>query len=296
MLRNHVIGGGDAESPMKTNPNNNNSNNNNSMNDMNDEWYSSSGAPDSSSNQYSSSNYMNTNSQPQNIFNNYNNYNNNSNMNNGMNMGMNQPTSNMMGQNMNMNMGNMSGSFGNNNGGLNMNSYSFDDEPPLLEELGIRFDHIWSKTQAVMYPMRKINRNMLDDADLAGPLMYCLLLGSALLLTGKVHFGYIYGFSTFGCISMYTVINLIHPHGLDFWKVCSVLGYCLLPVIALAAAAIVIDLKGWLGFFLAFGSIIWATLSSTRLLDGTIELTDQYWLVAYPVMLLYSCFVLITIY
>ncbi len=27
----------------------------------------------------------------------------------------------------------------------------FDNEPPLLEELGIRFDHIWSKTQAVLY-------------------------------------------------------------------------------------------------------------------------------------------------
>ncbi|RYY84410.1 hypothetical protein EON63_09290 [archaeon] len=27
---------------------------------------------------------------------------------------------------------------------------SFEDEPPLLEELGIRFDHIWSKTQAVI--------------------------------------------------------------------------------------------------------------------------------------------------
>lgn len=295
MLRNHVIGegGGDAESPMKTNPNNDN---NNGM--MNDEWYSSSVVQDSPSNQYTSSNYMNTTtSQPQNNYNNYNNNNNmNNNMNNGlnmnMNMGLNQPTSNMMGQN----MGNMNSNYGNNNGGLNMNTYSFDDEPPLLEELGIRFDHIWSKTQAVMYPMRKINKNMLDDADLAGPLMYCLLLGSALLLTGKVHFGYIYGFSTFGCISMYTVINLIHPHGLDFWKVCSVLGYCLLPVIALAASAIVVDLKGWLGFFMASVSIIWATLSSTRLLDGTIELTDQYWLVAYPVMLLYSCFVLITVY
>jgi hypothetical protein len=26
----------------------------------------------------------------------------------------------------------------------------YDNEPPLLEELGIRFDHIWSKTQAVV--------------------------------------------------------------------------------------------------------------------------------------------------
>lgn len=27
----------------------------------------------------------------------------------------------------------------------------YENEPPLLEELGIRFDHIWMKTQAVLY-------------------------------------------------------------------------------------------------------------------------------------------------
>ena len=30
----------------------------------------------------------------------------------------------------------------------------YENEPPLLEELGIRFDHIWSKTQAVINPTK----------------------------------------------------------------------------------------------------------------------------------------------
>eukprot|EP01036_Dinobryon_divergens_P053889 gene53889-72016_t len=30
----------------------------------------------------------------------------------------------------------------------------YSNEPPLLEELGIRFDHIWSKTQAVIIPTK----------------------------------------------------------------------------------------------------------------------------------------------
>jgi hypothetical protein len=30
----------------------------------------------------------------------------------------------------------------------------YDNEPPLLEELGIRFDHIWTKTQAVINPTK----------------------------------------------------------------------------------------------------------------------------------------------
>jgi len=183
----------------------------------------------------------------------------------------------------------------------NLNSYStqdddYENEPPLLEELGIRFDHIWSKTQAVLYPVKQVNEHILDDADLAGPIFFCLLLGSCMLLSGKVHFGYIYGFSVFGCFGLQTIINLMHPVGLDFSRTCSVLGYCLLPVIVLAASSIILNLKGTLGFILAAITIAWSTGAATRLLNAKLGLTEQYWLVAYPVMLMYSCFVLITIF
>lgn len=172
----------------------------------------------------------------------------------------------------------------------------YDNEPPLLEELGIRFDHIMSKTQAVMYPRQQLTEHILDDADLAGPLCFCLGLGACLLLSGKVHFGYIYGFSVFGCIAMYTIINLVHSTGLDFWRTCSVLGYCLLPVIALAAVHILLSLKNSLGVVLSLLSIGWATIAATRIFDAKLHLTEQYWLLAYPTMLLYSCFVIITIF
>jgi len=173
---------------------------------------------------------------------------------------------------------------------------NFDNEPPLLEELGIRFDHIWNKTQAVMYPRKKLDEHILDDADLAGPLFFCLLLGSCLLLAGKVHFGYIYGFSVFGCVGMYTILNLLHHSGIDFWRTCSVLGYCLIPVIVLAALSITLNLKSTIGYSLSIISIGWATFAATRILDAKLVLTEQYWLVVYPVVLLYSCFVLITIF
>ena len=38
-----------------------------------------------------------------------------------------------------------------------------------------------------------------DDADLAGPLIFCLLFGSLLLASGNVHFGYIYGMALMAC-------------------------------------------------------------------------------------------------
>lgn len=172
----------------------------------------------------------------------------------------------------------------------------YENEPPLLEELGIRYDHIWSKTQAVLYPRQNLSEHILDDADLAGPIAYCLLLATCLLLSGKVQFGYIYGFSVFGCLALQGIMNLIHPVGLDFWRTCSVLGYCLLPVIILAAISIILNLQGILGLLLAAGAIGWSTLSATRLIDAKLQLTELYWLVAYPIMLLYSCFVLITIF
>ena len=41
----------------------------------------------------------------------------------------------------------------------------YENELPLLEELGIRFDHIWSKTQAVMYP-HKVMQHLFNQKKL----------------------------------------------------------------------------------------------------------------------------------
>ncbi|KAH3714198.1 hypothetical protein Pelo_19294 [Pelomyxa schiedti] len=59
---------------------------------------------------------------------------------------------------------------------------SFASEPPLLEELEINFSHIWAKTKAVLNPFRDIDPNLMDDTDLAGPILFCFLLGVLLLL------------------------------------------------------------------------------------------------------------------
>ncbi|GMF41466.1 unnamed protein product [Phytophthora fragariaefolia] len=51
-----------------------------------------------------------------------------------------------------------------------------------LVELGINFEHIWAKTVSVLLPTKQINEHILDDADLAGPLVFCFLFGMCLLL------------------------------------------------------------------------------------------------------------------
>lgn len=48
----------------------------------------------------------------------------------------------------------------------------YDNEPPLLVELGINFEHIWSKTLAVILPTKRIDINYLvsrGDVLGAGP-------------------------------------------------------------------------------------------------------------------------------
>ncbi|GAB5364015.1 hypothetical protein AAMO2058_000933300 [Amorphochlora amoebiformis] len=172
----------------------------------------------------------------------------------------------------------------------------FSNEPPLLEELGINFDHIWQKTLAVLVPVKELKQEIMVDADMAGPLFFCLLLGFCLLLTGKVHFGYIYGFGLIGCLGMYIILNLMSDRSIDIYRTASILGYCLLPIVSLAAASIVFNLKGYIGFSTTTVTILWCTVAATRFVEATLDMRPQRYLVAYPLMLLYSCFALITVF
>jgi hypothetical protein len=56
------------------------------------------------------------------------------------------------------------------------------EEPPLLQELGINFDHIKKKSVTVLNPFKPMDKHIMDDTDLAGPLVFCFLFGGFLLL------------------------------------------------------------------------------------------------------------------
>ncbi|XP_072424465.1 protein YIPF5-like isoform X2 [Chiloscyllium punctatum] len=57
-----------------------------------------------------------------------------------------------------------------------------DDEPSLLEEIGINFDHIWQKTLTVLNPMKPADGSIMNETDLTGPIVFCLAFGATLLL------------------------------------------------------------------------------------------------------------------
>uniref|UniRef100_A0A023F877 Protein YIPF n=2 Tax=Triatoma infestans TaxID=30076 RepID=A0A023F877_TRIIF len=175
-------------------------------------------------------------------------------------------------------------------------SQDFEDEPPLLEELGINPDHIFQKTMAVLNPFRSTDMTILQDTDLAGPLVFCLAFGALLLLSGKVHFSYIYGLGVLGCIGIYMLLSLMTQTGVSFGVVITVLGYCLLPIVILAGINVVFSLQGVAGNVLSGLAILWCSLSSSKLFVTALSMDHQQPLIAYPCALLYGVFALITIF
>ncbi|KAH1169510.1 protein YIPF7 isoform X2 [Mauremys reevesii] len=181
---------------------------------------------------------------------------------------------------------------------LSHSSYadSFDEEPPLLEELGINFDHIWQKTLTVLNPIKPADGSIMNETDLTGPMVFCLALGATLLLAGKVHFGYVYGISAVGCLGIHALLNLMSIAGVSYGCVASVLGYCLLPMVVLSSCAVFFSLQGILGTSLALIIIGWCSLSASKIFISALAMEGQQLLVAYPCALLYGLFALLTVF
>lgn len=145
---------------------------------------------------------------------------------------------------------------------------------PLFPEIGINLQHIKDKSLTVLNPFHSFSAShqrdmhLMDDADLAGPLLFCFALGVTLLLvslgrcalrkqhhdccsdvfpsrsqSGKSQFGYIYGVALMGDIAIYLLLNMMSEGGIDAYRVSSVLGYCILPLCLLSAISIVVRLE-----------------------------------------------------
>ncbi|XP_005147350.1 protein YIPF5 [Melopsittacus undulatus] len=173
---------------------------------------------------------------------------------------------------------------------------NFEDEPPLLEELGINFEHIWQKTLTVLHPLKVADGSIMNETDLAGPVVFCLAFGATLLLAGKIQFGYVYGISVIGCVGMFCLLNLMSVTGVSFGCVASVLGYCLLPMILLSGCAIVFSLQGMLGIIFTAAIIGWCSFSASKIFISALAMEGQQLLVAYPCALLYGVFALISVF
>lgn len=174
-----------------------------------------------------------------------------------------------------------------------------EDEIPLLEELGIDFDHIKQKTFTVLNPFRTVvNPAVVSDGDVAGPLVFGLAFGALLMLTGKLHFSYIYGFGLVGCLLIYWLLWLMCPNGasLSLIYVFSILGYCLLPMVFLAGTAIFFALTTYIGLGWTIFIILWCSMSASKLFVTALSMFNQQALIAYPCILFYGVFALLALF
>ncbi|KAJ2818369.1 hypothetical protein IWW50_005843, partial [Coemansia erecta] len=152
----------------------------------------------------------------------------------------------------------------------------FPNEAPLLEELGINFQHIKSKTLAVLNPFKPLDTKIYDDSDMAGPLLFILVLGTFLLLSGKSQFGYIYGVGLMGTVGIWAILNLMSQGGVEVMRTASILGYCLLPIVFLGCIGLAADLKtGQLGTLAAVIPIAWSTYSSATMFVTVLSMSEQ---------------------
>eukprot|EP01147_Barroeca_monosierra_P000616 gene616-3926_t len=174
-----------------------------------------------------------------------------------------------------------------------------EEEEPLLYELGVNFQHIIDKTLAVLNILKPVDRHLMDDTDLAGPLVFCLAYSAFLLMSGKLEFGSVYGLAVIGCIGMNLVLALM-THSPDtsvsLSRTASVLGYCLLPMVALSSVAILLSLSGTFGSLLTVLSVAWCTHSAARIFTTVLQMDHQRILVAYPCVLIYGVFALLTVF
>lgn len=174
----------------------------------------------------------------------------------------------------------------------------FEDEPPLLEELGINTRQIWSKTVSIANPFR-VNPNLHEDADLSGPFLFVMAFGLFQLLAGKLHFGILLGWVTVSALFLYIVFNMLAGRNgnLDLYRCVSLIGYCMLPMVILSAIGLFLPQGGAAIFVIAGVFVIWSTRVCTRLLVELASCGDEHrGLIAYACFLIYMLFSLLVIF
>ena len=161
----------------------------------------------------------------------------------------------------------------------------------------------------------------MDDSDLYGGLLFLVLYGTLLALSGKFFYGYIYGIAAFGSVALHWIFALMTPpldvseqdqiaqaqrdhvaggsqgqHGghfsstLTYSRSASVLGYCFLPLVFTALFGVAVPMDTVVGYGLTAAAVGWCTFSSSGMFVSVGRMRGMRGLVAYPLALFYSGF------
>ncbi|KAG2309178.1 hypothetical protein Bca52824_028926 [Brassica carinata] len=182
---------------------------------------------------------------------------------------------------------------------FNRGSASFEDEEPLLDELGIHPEQIWSKTRSILNPFR-INQTVHRDSDLSGPIFLYLALCLFQLLAGKIQFGVILGWIVVSSIFLYAVFNMLagRSGNLNLHTCTSLVGYCLLPVVVLSAVSLFVPQgAGVVRFVVAGVFVLWSTRVCSALVVSLADGGEEHrGLISYACFLIYCLFSLLVVF
>ena len=118
------------------------------------------------------------------------------------------------------------------------------------------------------------DEEMLEEADLSGPIAIALCFGMLLLLSGKIQFGDIYAIFVLGNVLLYFLFNFMSQVDIiPLYSIMSTVGYALLPMLLLGFCGIFVSLKGTIGILLSLGVSGWASLSASNLIEAFMRQT-----------------------
>lgn len=172
-----------------------------------------------------------------------------------------------------------------------------DDEPPLLEELGIDIGKIIARLLQSLDPTGRCGV-VLGDYDVVGPITLYLTYTSLLLLAGgKLMFSYIYGLAVMTSLCMYGLLwAMTDSDEVTLTSTFSVLGYSFTPVVLVALLAVFINLKNVFGAIIVLAAVIWSSLNASRVFVAMFGNSDQRYLMAYPCAIICGLYTLFILY
>jgi protein YIPF5/7 len=179
---------------------------------------------------------------------------------------------------------------------------SFEDEPPILEELGIDLQAILKKSRSVL--IGRVGADSLKDVDMGGPLLFAAGLAALHLLHGKLHFGVILGWSAVSFTAFWFIVHQLAGLGsqsnkecIDLYNCSACLGYCLLPMLVTNVLAVFLPHASRISIGL-FGvaSMYCALLAAKLVVKRAPFMAEHFATIAYPALLYYVTLALISLY
>lgn len=121
---------------------------------------------------------------------------------------------------------------------------------------------------------------------------------------GKLHFGYILGWTVVASLFAWFVFSRIagpesdaDEENLDVYSCCCILGYSMLPLVLHALGSLLLPRRSTATLVTAMIAVLWSAHTATKLFVHKWRgLRSSYPIIMYPCTLMYTAFVLLTLY